>query len=205
MITGQHVEIDGKEAYYIGQYYVSTITSKLNTNWDDLRVSKYKRVHLYWDFKNEDLKYEDRVFESREKPEKLIKIANIDDVIKKLKLQSKYLYVDKEKNFEAKEPEFIPFFEETSQVIFFRSNNVLAVKSTLDYDVFDFKNLVFLDIKNGIIFENFIDSAIFNYKSGVIDRSLGDFKVNEKDIERTKKLKERFFENENIESGILKI
>ena len=112
---------------------------------------------------------------------------------------------DKEKNFEAKEPVFIPFCEETSQVIFFRSNNVLAVKSTLDYDIFDFKNLVFLDIKDGIVFENFIDSAIFNYKSGIIDKSLGNFKVSEKDIERTKKLKERFFENENIESGILKI
>ena len=205
MITGQHVEIEGREAYYIGQYYVSTIASRLNTDWEDLRVSKYKRVHLYWDFENEDLKYEDRVFESREKPEKLIKIVNMDDIIKDLKLKSKYLYIDKEKNFEAKEPVFIPFCEETSQVIFFRSNNVLAVKSTLDYDIFDFKNLVFLDIKDGIVFENFIDSAIFNYKSGIIDKSLGNFKVSEKDIERTKKLKERFFENENIESGILKI
>ena len=128
MIPGIVCDIEYNRFVYLGKFYVNSIVRKSQESYENLRMTKLKKVDLFFligqktgnsALKESTLAFEFRIFENLQKNYKHMvmteNIQDISEIIPRLKLESKYFYVDVESRKEFR-PTIILHSEYTLQL-----------------------------------------------------------------------------------------
>lgn len=135
MIPGIVCNIENKKFVYLGKFYVNSIVRKSQESYENLRITKLKKVDLFFfigekigrsALKESTLAFEFRIFENLQKNYRHMVITenmqDISEIVPRLKLESKYFYVDVEPRKEFR-PTIILHSEYTQQLKFLKTGN----------------------------------------------------------------------------------